>query len=204
MNLIDNISSNFIDIIKKENIINHVKIKNDYDEKEIYNYKMNNIEMNVILRKPKIIDINYNENEIIFSYYDPPEMLLNDILRNLNINKEYSKSVYHSLNDIMDEVENFEENKFIDFNLEIINLTLGEIISRKHYGKILYEINNNGGNCLFFGKFKNLKMSKIQKFTSHRNIKIFDDNNILENKIKKNNLLKFGLSMKSSPIHVYS
>ena len=204
MNLIDNISNDFIDIVKEENLINHVKIKN-YDEKEIYNYKMNNIEMNVILRKPKIIDINYDENEIILSYYDPPEILLNDILRNLNINKEYSKSIYNSMNDIMYEVENFEENKFIDFNLEVINLSFGEIISRKHYGKILYEININGGNCLFFGKFKNLKMSKIQKFTSHRNVKKFNDNNIFENnKIKKNNLLKFGLSMKSSPIHVYS
>ena len=190
MNLIDNISNDFIYIVKKENKIKNIEINKNYDEKEIYNYKINNIEMNIILRKPRIINIKNEKNEIILTYYKVPEILLNDILQ--NINKEHIKCAYNSLNEIINEIENFEENNFIDFNKEIINIKIGEILSRKNYGKMLYEINNNGVNSLFFGKFKKLKISKMtSKFIGHRNTKLFGINNIFDGK-SKSTLIKFG------------
>ena len=92
MNLIDNISDDFIKIVEKENVIKNIIIKSNYDESEIFKYKINNNEINIILRKPKIININYNQNNIILKYFDIPKILLYDILQ--NINGEHYKYIY--------------------------------------------------------------------------------------------------------------
>ena len=49
MNLIDNISDEYIKIVKKENFINKIEVNNKIDYNEIINYKYNNIDVSILL-----------------------------------------------------------------------------------------------------------------------------------------------------------
>ena len=162
MSLIDNISDDFIKIVEKENIIKNIIIKNNYDETEIFKYKLNNNEINILLRKPKIINIIYNTNNIILKYFDIPKILLNNIL--LNTNGEHYECIYKSINDIILDDENFEENRIINYNKEVINIIKGESLIKKDFEKMLVDIKSNAGNSLFYGEFNGeLRLYKFYK-----------------------------------------
>ena len=197
MNVIENISDDFIKVVENENLAKNIDIKNNNEENDIFEYKINDIEINAMLRRPNIININYDLNQIDISYYDIPEILYNELLN--NINGDHTEYIYNSLNQIVLNIKNFEENGFINYNKEIINLRNGESSVKKNFGKILRDIKVNGGNSLFYGKFnKKMKMAKnIAKLFSYRSTKLFTENNFFESK-SKINFYKYSLNMKKS------
>ena len=201
MSLIDNISDDFIKIVEKENIIKNIKIKNNYDESEIFKYKINNNEINIILRKPKIINISYNTHNIILKYFDMPKILLDDILH--NVNGEHYEHIYKSINNIILNDEIFEESRLINYNKEIINLIKGESLIKKDIEKMLVDIKNNAGNSLFYGKF-NKKMKIVKNFTRlFRNTNLLKNNTNLFNYNNKTNYAKISLKKKNSNFSDY-
>ena len=179
MNVIENISDDFIKIVENENLIKNINIKNNNNENEIFHYIYNDYEINILLRNPKIININMERNKIELFYHDIPELLLDDILNN-NRN-EHTKYLYNSLNEIVKNVEKVDENYIYDFNQEIIYLTNGESLTKKDFERILVEKRTKTSNNLLLGKLsKKIRMVKNYTKLFSKNTKMNKDFNLFD------------------------
>ena len=203
MSLIDNISDDYIKIVEKENYIKNMNIENDYKENEIFCYKYNDLDINILLRKSKIININFTKNKIELFYYDIPELLKEDILKNNNNNH------IESLFKCMDEIIINCENNINNFNKENIYINKGEIAPKNNFTKLLMRrpTKVNKEHSIIIGKLnKKIKMAKNYSkllSKSNKNIKFSKRKNILDNN-NQNNLLNYNINIKRNSLMNYS
>ena len=119
MDLYENLSKDQIKLleIEKEKIkkINEKKsdISND-NNKDVIKCKIDGNEINIILREPKIINLQTSKGKIELFYCDIPEKLLEDILNENN--SEHNKCLYNCVNDVILNLENFDINSKMNWN----------------------------------------------------------------------------------------
>ena len=157
MNLIDNVSTDFMESINNEKNLKEIEIKDDHNENKIFTYKSNDFDINILLRKSKIINISFDKDIIELLYYDIPELLLEDILKNNNNN--HIESIYNC----MEEIILNSENNMGDKNREILYINGDEVLSKKELTKSLFRKTtktNKEMNNILLGK-----MSKKQKLS---------------------------------------
>ena len=204
MSLIDNISDDYIKIVEKENYIKNMNRENDYTENEIFCYKYNDLDVNILLRKSKIININCKINKIELFYYDIPELLKEDIFKNNN--KNHIESLYKCMDEIIINCDNNIDN----FNKENIYINKGEIAPKNNFTKLLMmkrPSKVNKEHAIIIGNLnKNMKMIKnySKLFSkSNKNIKLTKRKNILD-KNNQSNLLNYNINIKRNSIVNYS
>ena len=193
MNLIENITDDFINIVENENSIKNINIKNNNDENEVFQYKYNDKEINMMLRNPKIINIIIKKKKIDLLYYDLPEILLEDILKN-NSN-DHIKYLYNSIHEIDLNIEKLDENNYYVNNKETIYFTNGESLTKKEFEKKLFNKNKRGsifGNLLIGKLNKNFNLAKNYAKLFGKQMK----SNIKNNLFNSNNFQKFQNNMK--------
>ena len=206
MDLYENMSKDLIKLLEmeKEKLkkINEKKSKiNNDKDKDVIKCKIDEKEVNIILREPKIINFQNTRGKIELLYCDIPEKLLEDILNENN--SDHAKCLYYCVNDVILNLKNFDINSKINWNKfikENIYLTLKIRETKEKIRNTVIEKNLNIKKELLIKKVnKRINAARIgaRLLNEWRNNNKLSKNKISDRISTEINVRKFSLIMKN-------